>query len=309
MKIETINSSTIDAIKYLLSYTPDETKRKELITKNCKKYVLTPEFIMEFKPYLTKEMFSSSPYLSEEMVNKYPELFDEEVFKTNPYKDFSLLMSGYIPNISPEIYFETLKRLDSSKITPEIFKFFMDMNDKNCNSVLFKLAPAELLNPQFLLEHVDKITDTIFENHNLETLFLDTDFIDQLFAKKTNLDFSFIIKALVINPDTVWAANVLSAALNWNLINYSGCLDNEMGFLAKKLLIGDLGKLFDFSKKFDPMSLSFNFLNMCLSIFDLSEDFCMTYADVFKNNNLKHALYLYCKDKDYKNCILLLAMD
>lgn len=74
--------SVISTMNILLSscrYDDFEGKR-EILKKAVTKYTLTPEFIEEFKRYLTPDMIMSSRKIRRDVIEKYPELFDRDIF-------------------------------------------------------------------------------------------------------------------------------------------------------------------------------------------------------------------------------------
>ena len=59
--IKRVTENDIESISFILRNFSTPEKKVDLISMQSKKYLLSYEFVREFKEYMTKESFSTSP--------------------------------------------------------------------------------------------------------------------------------------------------------------------------------------------------------------------------------------------------------
>ena len=186
---------SVGATRILISNLDDEKEITEIIDSLCKGGILTKEFVIEFKRYITPESFSSSPCLSLSLITKFPDLFDYDTWYNNQYISASVILSdGFdeedILPILKHVYYKDLEKY-SNEICNKYAK-----HSQEASEYILRTFPN--LNADSLIENISCIRPEIFQNEKMcKTFKADMSIVDRLFTAMGNsVTLNFVLAAL-----------------------------------------------------------------------------------------------------------------
>jgi hypothetical protein len=303
--IKEITSREIETLKYMFRTFPEGT-RKTLIESQCMKYIITPDFVIEFLPYISKESFSTSPGLKYGIIERFPELFDYNSWKTNREKELEPLLNDEFLNS----YAKTNEEVESillssnpSNITKEIFdKYFEKLSD---NVKSYFVNNSKLTSEEMVRKYPSAINEDIFKNKYAEIEWSNSLIEHILKNKKLTVKFLFTILLHSNNPKFV--NDILNRDLN--IERTANTFDLELKNFLFSLHADNFQRVFQLLDTYSPNAITYSVLERILDLNDfLSEKFLIENIEYFKKNNLLPKLAQYARKNEYDALMVLLRL-
>jgi hypothetical protein len=303
--IKKVTESDIESISFILKNFKDQEKKVGLITMQSKKFLLTYEFIREFKEYMTKESFSSSPGINYQLIKYFPELFDVNLWANSSEKSLEpLLHEEFTEELPPLIIGRSFETCKADLITKEIYdKFSLIIPEQTKVHIVNNTSLADDIN--FLMENISVINESLLDNPRLKIDWTN-DLIEKILTNK-ELTFKFVVKILSKTTDFAFIERMLKTSFIYK--QTGGTLDDDLRLFIKKLPEDYLEPLFDCAKINNPNALSYAVLQYILKMKDeISEQFLLDYINEFKEVGLNGELASYARLRDYKSVLLNLHL-
>ena len=303
-KITRFDESSIESLRLMLSYGID---KEEAIKNACEIRQITPEFIREFKEYITSESFSKSYMLSMDMINAYPELFDKNMWAEGKHIDIALLFD-------PSFYALYGHSLTSEDLTVIDRCLMTDITREQMEMYFFTAAESTKL---VLLSHAidnlsdDDIVNTISTNKCcLKSSSLSKrmtgDMANKIIENSTDITLTFVLTMYLRTKDISLVKQIISSPEKLSIDTET---NNKLWQQICEYLPEDiLTQVIALGEKYCTNAINYSTLAYCLRFKEFEEDDLMSIADSFKRNNLVKALCSYARARDYENLICLLVL-
>ena len=329
-KTEFANEKVISSIRFMASVVEDPSS---IIESACRSYALTPEFINEFKEYITPDMVMYSPRLTVKFTEEFPEYFDYDKFReyvieafNKPDEDDPLVENG--EEKAPKQYLNVDKlslsmiiklREDSEisqHITPDMIidaVYDTDKDTLNNEDMILSLIGIDAKLDEVLLKSITdqdiknaillaiSISDDRVQNGVTSTIYsyLGNDTKESMLGT-SDVDPKEFIRALAESKDLGWKKEMIEKAL-------SGKIDLRM---TTDSFENDLIKLFTFlpedlvSKVLMlrdkmPNALSYKVMSWVIEYKDFSEADYISALDAFKKSGLIFEIMKIAKQNNY----------
>ena len=303
--IKRVTESDIESISFILKNFKAPEKRVELISMQSKKFLLSYEFIREFKEYMTKESFSTSPGINYQLIKDFPELFDYNLWANSPEKSLEpLLHDEFRESLSADTIGRSIETCKPDLITKEIYDKFVTIIPEETK--IYIVNNTTLANDtEFLMKNVSVINESLLDNPRLKVEWTN-DLIEKILLNK-ELTFRFVVKILTKTTDLAFIERMLRSSFNYK--QTGGTIDDDLRLFIKRLPEDYLEPLFDCAKANNKNSLSYNVLLFVLKMKDeLSEQFLLDYINEFKEVGLNGELASYARMRDYNSVLLNLHL-
>jgi len=311
--LKRITDKEMEATRAILNYSFNNEKAiKTLIDSNLDNYLITPEYVGEFKQFITIEQLSAARGLTPEVIEAYPSLFDMSIWAHSPKKSIQILTnpdilyaakdSGYQSSIYEAVY-----EADSEEITETLFTQLFG-NDEELNDLLLRKYHGEI-NEEFIIKNMNSLGTGIFRNISLKGK-LTKELLDRLIREKDSVTLEFFIMALTSTNKLGWKLKMLEEAEHENikLVPSSNTIDKEMKMLIAELPEDEISHLFNVATIYNKNALSYSVLEYCLENKEFEEDFIINNINVFKEAGLLNAVLKYSKDRKFESVTLFAAM-
>jgi hypothetical protein len=300
-KLKEISSSEIETLKYMLSLY--YSKKEELISMQCKRYIITDLFMLEFFEYVTKESFSTSPGLKYSLIDKYKELFDLQLWINNKEKSLEPLLHSDF-NMGPESLNKIFETVNPINITKEIYEKYKGILTKESKEKI--VNESSITDEELIKNNYDSLNEKIFKNKKINIKWTNS-LIEDIFNNKL-LTVKFVIAALYDNNDFGFIKRMLTTDFRYN--QNGETFDTELKNFINKISENYIGYLFDLLKKYSPNALSYTILNYVLTMKDfLDEQFLLENVPLFLGSGLSGELAKYARSRDYMSVLIVLKLN
>jgi hypothetical protein len=249
--------SEIETLRYMLSIMNDNLK-EITVAKEIKKYILTEEFINEFRQYITVEAFSTAPHLSYNIIKKYPLLFNVGVWMSNSDKDLEPLLNiGFceIYNVNIEA---AVKSTKIASLTSDIFlNLIPHLSNETINNIMTKVS---FIDNKFIEKNIKLIDHKVLYNKKLNINW-SKDLIEKVLQNK-QLTARTLIAALSKIEDYSFIKRIIDTDLDYKITGET--FDEELGNFVISIHTSLLSSLFNLLRKINPNALSYDVLSKLL---------------------------------------------
>jgi hypothetical protein len=297
-------AADIQAIKLVMRAYED---KEALLTMQCKKYKLTPEFMQEFGPFITKQSFSSSPDLDFELMKLYEEYFDKDIWIDSREKSLDpLLEPNFVAVIGADNIDTAIKNTDPKRVSIEVFEAFEGIIPYDVKVQIINQSRL-VENEEIMIKYAEYLTSDIFRNRSIDVKWTE-DLIEKIFANKT-LTVKFVFAALTNVRNLFFIEKVLrDKTLKYQPTNDT--FNIELKNFINKISENQIGDLFDILRTNNPAAFTYDTLSHVLKMKDyLSEQFLMENLELFLQNALFDEVVKYARFKDYMDLLVLLKFN
>lgn len=301
------NSDIINVTSHIIEKFPEEY-RQNIVDEKTKKFQLTREFVIEFRQYITAEMFSKSPNLEMDLIKEFQELFDINYWKDAKNRNVGLLEDDtFLSMLDDETIDSVFSVIKDSELTERLFDKFIDKVSESTKKRMLA-ASSRFISNEKLVKYSKYLTASFILNPGSKvewTEELVTSIID---ANAGGIGLGIFLMLLT----KITLLKDLHAILNNE--NIKLVLDGDDEMVEKSLfklvsLIFDseiLDELLQMVKNIDPNIISIRILTSIIKGKDVSEEFYLSHSDLFINNGLGRILLGYAKNKRYDSLALQL---
>lgn len=301
------NSDIISVTSHIIEKFPEDY-RQSIVDEKTKKFQLTREFVIEFRQYITAEMFSKSPNLEMDLIKEFQELFDINYWKDAKNRNVGLLEDDtFLSMLDDETIDSVFSVIKDSELTERLFDKFIDKVSESTKKRMLA-ASSRFISNEKLVKYSKYLTASFILNPGSKvewTEELVTSIID---ANAGGIGLGIFLMLLT----KITLLKDLHAILNNE--NIKLVLDGDDEMVEKSLfklvsLIFDseiLDELLQMVKNIDPNIISIRILTSIIKGKDVSEEFYLSHSDLFINNGLGRILLGYAKNKRYDSLALQL---
>jgi len=301
---KTITQSEIDTLKYMFGTFPEST-RKTLIENQCAKYKLTPDFIREFKEYISKKDFTTSLELSYDMIKMFEDMFDVETWIGHVDKSLEPLMhDDFIEKHLKERDLNHIIAYSNAKsITKEVFeKHFENLSN---DVKAFIINASHITDEGLIRKYPGMVDEDAFKNKSMKVEWTNS-LIEYVLTNK-KLTVKVLISALRKTKDFGFMKRMLETKFDYaqSAETYDDLL-KEFIFTIPEIYYPRLFELLD---EFSSNAITYDVL-MALLITNqfLEEKFLIDNLTHFKRNGLTGKFAEYARANDYKSVMVALKL-
>jgi hypothetical protein len=302
--IKEITQSEIETLKYMFSTFPEST-RKTLIENQCQKYVLTDDFIREFKDYIQSVNFSKSPELLYSMIQKHKDIFDINAWLSYPDRSLEPMLhdefvTEYLAKDNIDMVLMTTR---AAQITKEVFqKYFLTLGS---DARSYLLNSSKITSEEFLKQYIEDIDENIFKNKYIKIDWSNT-LIEHILSNKT-LTVKFLVNILMQTKDIGFIKRMLES--NFNYKQTGETFDNDLKNFLFNIHQDYFPLVFKRLEEHSPNAITYSVLERMLEINNfIEEEFLIQNVEHFIRNGLTPKLAQYARKNEYESLLLVLKL-